>query len=252
MQGKAGLKIRPTFSVAAAESENVPIDHKLTDPAPVVAPKAILFDLDGTLLDSFEAIQQSVNAVRRHCQLAPLTEPEVRQFVGHGLDHLMEQTVPAGERETYKRIYLEHHPTVMIAGTRVLPGVRATLEELQRRGYALGVCSNKPFSMTVPLLEGLGLSSFFRVQLGPESVARHKPAPDMLLAAMEQLAARPAETLYVGDMDIDVQTGRAAGVNVWVIPTGAQSLERLRSAQPDRILSQFAELLSWLAARPPR
>jgi phosphoglycolate phosphatase-like HAD superfamily hydrolase len=78
--------------------------------------------------------------------------------------------------------------------------------------------------------------------LGPEDVGHAKPAPDMLLAAMNHLAVTPQQTLYIGDMVVDIETARAAGVTVWVVPTGTDSRETLVDAQPDRLLESLSEL----------
>jgi phosphoglycolate phosphatase len=88
------------------------------------------------------------------------------------------------------------------------------------------------------------LSSYFTTVFGPERCPRPKPAPDMLIGALDELRVSPQDALYVGDMTIDIETGRAAGVEVWVIPSGTQSREVLAAASPARILSDFADLLS--------
>ncbi|HVJ83795.1 MAG TPA: HAD-IA family hydrolase [Planctomycetia bacterium] len=208
-------------------------------------PAVFLFDLDGTLCDSYRAIQASVNHVRGHRGLPPLELGLVRAAVGNGLVKLLERTVAAGDPEEYARLFLAHHPGALQAGTDVLPGVAATLASLQARGDRLGVCSNKPLALTRELLAVMKLDAFFGAVVGPESAPRPKPAPDMLLVAMRELDAEPARTLYVGDMTIDVEAGRAAGLAVWVIPSGSHDRAKLADAAPDRILADFAEVLSF-------
>lgn len=207
------------------------------------APRAILFDLDGTLVDSFRAICSSVNHVRRHFGLRPLSESTVNRAVGSGLSRLLQRTVPVGILSENERLYLAHHPKVLEPLTRLLPGVRRTLSALHRRGLRLAVCSNKPLPMTRLLLKAVGLDGLFDATLGPESVRHPKPHPQMLLAALDRLAVRADEALYVGDMTIDVAFARAAGVRVWVIATGADSPIALRRAAPDRLMRRFNELL---------
>ena len=92
------------------------------------------------------------------------------------------------------------------------------------------------------LLESLGIAALFSAVVGPEDAPRPKPAPDMLLKAMELLGRRPEETLYVGDMVVDVETARGAGVAVWAVPTGSDSQVALQRSGPDRLLGAFEEL----------
>jgi phosphoglycolate phosphatase len=213
-------------------------------------PTAILFDFDGTLADSYAAIAASVNHVRATHGLPLLDEAEVRRHVGHGPEHLLENTVPAGEVAANLAIYRAHHPAVMRRLTQPLPGALETVAALRRAGVKLGVCSNKPSVFTKALLDVLGFASAFSVVLGPEDVPRLKPAPDMLLAALGKLQVTPDATLYVGDMVVDIECARAAGLRVWVVPTGSEELDRLRAAQPDRMLSGLAELPSVLGIQP--
>lgn len=198
--------------------------------------RAVLFDLDGTLIDGYPGIAASVNHVRGLHGLAPLSVAEVTRHVGHGPVHLLQHTVGVGDSDANVAAYRAHHPTVLRSGTTVLPGVREALAALQARGLKRGICSNKPVEFTRELLTYLGLGDAFDVVLGPEDVGRHKPAPDMLLRAMQRLGVEPAQTLYIGDMTVDVETARAAGVRVWVVPTGSDSVEALDRAGPDRRL----------------
>lgn len=212
--------------------------------------QAVVCDLDGTLLDSYGAITASVNHVRTLHGLPPLAESEVRRHVGRGVQHLLTHTVPGTDLERDAARYQEHHPSVLASGTRLLPGVAATLPLLRRRGLRLAVCSNKPRPFTEELLGLFGLRDTFAVVIGPQDAARLKPAPDMLLAALTRLGVQPQEALYVGDMVVDVQTARAAGVPVWVVPTGSDDVATLRAARPDRVLSNFAEVAVLLPDQP--
>jgi 2-phosphoglycolate phosphatase len=210
--------------------------------------RAVFFDFDGTLADSYPAITASVNHVRARHGLPPLSEPEVRRHVGRGAGYLLKQTVPAGSLEANTAAYRAHHPSVLRSGTRLMPGATEALNALHERGLFLGVCSNKPVDFTRELVAYLGIASCLNVVLGPEDVPRPKPAPDMLRAALSRLTVAADEALYVGDMGVDIQTARAAGVSVWVVPTGSDDIETLRQAHPDRLLRDLGELPDLLAA----
>jgi phosphoglycolate phosphatase len=208
---------------------------------------AALFDFDGTLADSFAAITASTNHVRARHGLPPLPEQEVRKYVGYGLAHLLADLVPGAPLDEAVAAYREHHARVMVPETRLLPGVAETIPELARRGYRLGVCSNKRVEFTRELVGALGLADSFACVLGPDDVGqRPKPDPAMLLEGISRLGVSAGEAVYVGDMVVDVQTARAAGVLVWVVlPDGAD-----RSAPvgwgADRVLNSFTELLDLL------
>lgn len=208
--------------------------------------KAALFDFDGTLADSFAAITSSTNHVRASYGLPPLPEAEVRRHVGYGLDKLLADLVPhAPVGEAVSR-YRAHHAGIMLAETRLMPGVADTVRELARRGVRLAVCSNKRVEFTRELVAALGLGDFFACVLGPDDVQdRAKPDPAMLLEGLTRLKVSAAEAVYVGDMVIDVRTARAAGVAVWLVPTGTTEAD----APADRTLTTFAELLALLGER---
>lgn len=208
---------------------------------------AVLFDFDGTLVDSYAAIAASVNHVRARRGLAALSVDEVKRHVGRGPDHLLRHTVPGGDVASDLAVYRAHHPAVMGPLTRLLPGAAQALVQLKGAGLRLGLCSNKPRVFSQALLEQLGIARHFDVVLGPEDVARLKPAPDMIDRAVEKLSVPREETLYVGDMTVDIETARAAGVAVWVLPTGSDARATLIAARPDRIIESLDDLPSALA-----
>src|SRR5262249_9515919 len=119
--------------------------------------QAVIFDFDGTLADSYDAIAASVNHVRAARGLPPLATTEVRRHVGRGPGYLLAHTVGTGDDRHNEELYKAHHPSVMKAQTRLLGGVAEALPALKRRGLRLGVCSNKPVGFTRELLEYLGV-----------------------------------------------------------------------------------------------
>jgi phosphoglycolate phosphatase len=214
--------------------------------------RAVLFDFDGTLADSFAPIAASTNSVRASYGLPPLPESEVRKYVGYGLTHLMTDLVPGAPVDEAVARYRAHHETVMIPQTRLMPGVAEVIPELARRGLCLGVCSNKRVEFTRQLVRALGLQEYFTCVLGPEDVGnRAKPDPAMLLEGLHRLEVSPPEAVYVGDMVVDVRTGRAAGVPVWIVCSdGPDGFAPVDGAAPDRVLRSFAELLAGLTTNP--
>jgi len=211
---------------------------------------AVLFDFDGTLVDSFAGITASTNHVRQHYGLPPMTEAEIRVYVGLGLPNLMETVVPVAPLEEAIALYRAHHPSVMISGTRLLPGVSETLRALHDRGVLLAICSNKAVVFTRELVSALGIGPWFSAILGPDDVAgRPKPDPAMLIEAIQRLGVPREQTVYVGDMAVDVHAGKAAGLEVWLVEGGAVGRESAVAAGPDRILKRFDELQELLPGR---
>ncbi len=204
--------------------------------------KAVLFDFDGTLGDSYPAITASVNYVRHLHGLEPLSIAEVRRHVGRGAEFLLKATVERGDPAANVALYKAHHPSVMNSGTHLYPGVADTLRQLHAQGLRLAVCSNKPVAFTRELLRHLQIAGYFAEVLGPEDVERPKPAPDMLLEGLARLQVTADEALYIGDMTVDIQTARTAGVRVWSVPTGSDDRETLLAAHPDRLLHDFRDV----------
>jgi 2-phosphoglycolate phosphatase len=211
-------------------------------------PRAVLFDFDGTLIDSYPAITASVNHVRKLHGLPALEEKAVRPHVGRGPANLLTQTLGREATPADVGAYKAHHPSVLRSGTTLLPGAAEVLAALQKRHIPLGLCSNKPVAFSRELLTNLGLANRFTIVLGPEDVPHPKPAPDMLLAALKRLGVSAEAALYVGDMTVDVETARAAGIAVWVVPTGSHDIDTLVRSGPDRVLRDLRELTALLGA----
>lgn len=217
----------------------------MRDPLPEYS--AVLFDFDGTLADSYSAIAASVNHVRGLRGLPALSLDEVKRNVGRGAEYLLARTVPGGNLQNDLAAYRAHHPSVIRSQTHLLPGAAELIEALSRAGKKLGLCSNKPRLFSEQIMDHLGLTRYFAAILGPEDVPLPKPAPDMLRRAMERLDVPSDRTLYVGDMTVDIQTARAAGVCVWAVPTGSEERQALEQAKPDRIFANLNEILAELA-----
>lgn len=206
---------------------------------------AALFDFDGTLADSFAAITSSTNFVRASYNLPVMAEAEVRRYVGYGLDNLMADLVPGAPVDEAVARYRGHHAGVMFSQTRLMPGAAEAVTELARRGFKLAVCSNKRVEFTRQLVHALGLGEYFTCVLGPDDVAgRAKPDPAMLLEGLRRLEVSARDAVYVGDMIVDVQTARAAGVEVWIISNDGtgEFVPVEGEARPDRVLRSLAEL----------
>jgi phosphoglycolate phosphatase len=212
---------------------------------------AVVFDLDGTLVDSTPDIATALNRVLARGDLAPLPEDVVRELTGYGGDELVRRafaargvTLDDDEIAAETRRYLDTYAEHPVERTVVFADAEAALAELNRRGVALGVCTNKDTALARTVLRALGLDSFLGVVLGADAVARRKPDPEHLLAALRALGTAPADALYVGDKAIDADTARAAGVRCALVAWGDG-----HDRDCPRI-DRFADLLDLVLSRP--
>jgi phosphoglycolate phosphatase len=208
----------------------------------------LVFDLDGTLVDSYPAITSSVNRARTAFGLDPMEEQEVRKRVGHGLERLMAELVGPERAPEGVHIFREHYARVYADGTRARPGALTTLRELRRRGYRLSVASNKPARFGRLILSHLGMLEHLDAVQGPDLAGTTKPEPTMIRLCLEAMSALPGEAAYVGDMTLDVESAREAGLPVMLVTGGSTPEAELRSTG-HRVLGSLRELLIILPAR---
>ena len=211
-------------------------------------PRLVVFDLDGTLVDSAGDIAAAVNSAL--ARLSPTSTPlplaQVKGFVGDGARTLIERVLRHQrlelEPDAVLPVYLECYRERLLATTRLYPGIEDALAGLRAKGATLAVLTNKPGDMSRALLDGLGAGQrFARVWGGGDTPAR-KPDPTGLVALAAELGAEVALTWMVGDSAIDVQTARAAGAKAAGVGWGFD-LNALRSAQPDRFVENPQELV---------
>ena len=212
--------------------------------------RGIIFDFDGTLIDSYEAIAESLNHVRASFSLPPFDLGRVKAMVGHGLELLIREAVGTDRVDEGVRIFRQTYAGICEKKTAILPQVRETVEELQRRGYQMAIATNKPSYFARDILRALEMDHLFIEVLGPNDVARPKPDPEMLEIIMMRSGLGPEEVVYVGDMPIDVEVANRAGVFVYAVPTGSATREQLLEARPDRLLHGISDLLTVLPILP--
>lgn len=177
--------------------------------------QAIVFDLDGTLIDSAPDIHAAANRMLEDFGHAPLTLARVTSFIGNGIPNLVrlvmqERGIPSAEEQIMQARMLEHYTAHPADLSQPYPGVIDCLQTLRNQGYRLGVCTNKLLEPTLQILQALHLTSFFDVVIGGDTLPVKKPDPAPLLKAFEELEA--AALLYVGDSEVDAATADAADV----------------------------------------
>ena len=207
----------------------------------------LVFDLDGTLVDSSRDLASALNATfaRLRPGTAPVPLEAVVGYVGEGARLLVERSLRHAGLELpvddVLPVYLDSYRERLLDETRLYPGVEEALETL--RSPTLAVLTNKPGDMSRTILEGLGVASRFARIWGPEDVPARKPDPAGLRLLLDELRAAVERTWMVGDSATDVKAGRAAGVKVAGVSWGFHP-EALRAAGPDRVLVDPRELVS--------
>jgi phosphoglycolate phosphatase len=176
--------------------------------------RGFLFDLDGTLIDSKMDLVNSVNAMLRETKRPEQPSELIASFVGHGAPQLISSVLgpDSGEEQRTQAltIFLAHYEQQKLNQTRLYPGVVEGLHLLAN--YPMAVLSNKPAQMSVEIIEGLNLATYFRGVYGGDSFQKKKPDPVGALTILQQLGVAPAEAAMVGDSDVDFQTARNVGM----------------------------------------
>jgi phosphoglycolate phosphatase len=212
----------------------------------------LIFDLDGTLVDSAPDLHRCLNAVLAEQGRAPVSLADIRAMVGDGAAKLVERGFadtgapcdPAALPALVDR-FLFHYTAGQHALTKAFPGVAETLTTLQARGCRLGICTNKPYGPTMEILEVLGLARFFGAVTGGDSLPARKPDPRHLLGTIALLGAQADAAVMVGDSVNDVAVARAAGVPAVIVSYG---YSRVPAAElgGDLLIDAFADILRWL------
>jgi phosphoglycolate phosphatase len=177
-------------------------------------PSLVIFDLDGTLVDSLDDLGASINFMRTEFGLAPLTLEQVRGAIGKGARNLVTRCLPEGDGriDAALALFLQHNGAHLAARTRLYPGARELLSALSGSGVPLALVSNKNTAHCRELLSLLGIAGFFQAVLGGDAVACSKPSPEPLLEAIARTSARLETTVMIGDSCNDFEAAKGAGV----------------------------------------
>ena len=211
--------------------------------------KLLIFDLDGTLIDSKIDLVHSVNATRAHMNLAPISSDLVGTYVGSGAPVLVRRALgpDSSEADVQRALsyFLDYYREHMLDNTYVYPGVREALDRLHDAGLPMAVLTNKPVRFSQALVQGLGLGShFFRIY-GGNSFEQKKPDPVGILTLLEESGAAKERTIMVGDSNVDVRTARNAQVTACGVTYGFQP-ETFEQDPPDLMVDDMQQLAEYV------
>jgi phosphoglycolate phosphatase len=207
--------------------------------------KLIIFDLDGTLVDSIVDITNALNHAIEPYDMERLSVEKTTGMVGEGVTRLIEKILGEERADLKTEVlnrFLDYYSLHLSDFTAPYPGIRETLEKLS--AYKKAVISNKREGLSKRLLDELGLASFFDAVLGSDSVGEKKPSPKPVLKVLETLSVQPEEAVIVGDSTYDIQAGKAAGVRTVAVSYGF--VEKSLLAGADVIIDDISELISLL------
>jgi phosphoglycolate phosphatase len=207
-------------------------------------PRAVVFDLDGTLVDSVADVAAALAAVLREAGIHPLSEDEVRGLMGHGAPGLLRGALrlrrcDSTEAAWMTRRFLDRYAAAPAVRSTAYPGAVEAVAALAAAGIPVGICTNKAAWTARSVLRELGFAPHVGALVGGDSGHGMKPDPEPLLACIAALGATPEGTIYVGDHPVDIATARAAGVRVLAVPFGYGDVAAL---EPDGIVADYAAL----------
>ena len=213
----------------------------------------IIFDLDGTLIDSVPDLTLAVNILLSHYNLAPVTIEEATPFVGNGVRVLVERALkhamPAEKvtKELFEEaleIYFKAYKENLCVDTYLYPGVMETLKHLHNNGYTLAICTNKPMEFIEPILDELSIKQFFKYWIGGDSLPEKKPDPAPLLHIAAKMNLDVKRCIMIGDSRNDIEAAKNADIDSIGLSYGYNYNEHISEYNPTQVVDNFDELQS--------
>lgn len=205
--------------------------------------KLIIFDIDGTIVDAYTAIEKSLNYALKKLGYPEAGMRKVRASVGHGDRIFIERHFPGKDVEEGLRLYHAHHEKALLKYAKAVPGAKQLLRDLKKKGYKLAVASNRQPKFSLILLRHLNLLKYFDAVEFARTKKEIKPKPFLIPRIIKKLGVKKDEAFYVGDMTVDVDAGRNAGVRVIAVLGGSSSHSELKKARPCAIARRVSNLL---------
>lgn len=211
--------------------------------------KAVIFDLDGTLLNTLEDLTDAVNHVMRQFNYPEHTIEEIRSFVGNGIKLLIERSLPYGkDNPEFDKVFSEfksYYTSHCQIKTRPYDGIMELISSLKEQGYKLAIVSNKNQS-AVTELNNIYFSDYISTAIGEKEGVRKKPAPDTVIKALNELGISSDDAVYVGDSDVDRETAKNSDMDCISVTWGFRERKLLESLKPYAIIDKPAELFNYV------
>jgi phosphoglycolate phosphatase len=206
--------------------------------------KAIIFDLDGTLVDSVPDLTIAINHMLKTINHKTVTEDTIRLWVGNGLSTLVKRALKKDDIDKKAlEVFLKFYAQNLAVKTKLYPHVKDTLEKLHSSGFLLVVVTNKPYAFIEPIMKKLEIENFFEFYLGADSLKEKKPHPMPLLHACKKLSIEPSECVMVGDSKNDILAAKEANMQSIGLSYGYNYAEDISIYEPDFVFDDFASIL---------
>lgn len=225
-------------------------------PALLTGIRAAIIDLDGTMVDTAPDFHVAINQVRADLDLAPLDIETIKKFVGKGTENLIRRVLAVDFTPDQAEVhfpaalasYQRHYHVANGTYSSLYPEVQEGLVALQEKGLRLACVTNKPIAFALPLLEKMGLKSYFELVYGGDSFAKKKPDPEPLLQVCADFALQPRHVVAIGDSSNDAQAARTAGCRVLNVPYGYNHGQPIQNVDSDGIVSTLLDAALCISA----
>ena len=204
--------------------------------------RLVIFDLDGTLVNAYPAVTQSVNHTLVGLGFPKKTAAQIKKAVGWGDRQLMAQFVGEKLADQAIRMYRPHHLVALSKGVSFLPGAKDVLLWCKKKGLMLAIASNRPTVFTKTILKGLGVEQYFDQVLCADKLKQGKPHPEILLSLCRKMKVKKEEVLFVGDMTIDLECGARADIKTVAVVTGSSTKKELKEMDSYKIIDKLNQL----------
>lgn len=208
--------------------------------------KGVIFDLDGTLIDSYEAIYLGFQYTYNQMGLKPLSYDAVKNRVSHSLQSIFRELLGEEKVNQAVTLFRQRYKEVFRTHTHFLPDAKEVLTEVHNRGIKLSVATNKLGRFSRDILEHLQVGNLFSAIIGEGDGALTKPNPKMLYLAIDRMAVPKENAVLVGDSPIDIQAALNASIRVYAVPSGTNTKEELTNARPTAVLVRLSHLLEYI------
>lgn len=205
--------------------------------------KLVIFDLDGTLVDAYRAVARSLNYSLKQFDYPRMDKLTIQRSVGRGETQLVKSFVEPADVEKFLKVYRKHHKESLKTGTHFLPGAKKLITDLRKQKFKLAIATNRPSRFTHIILRHLKIRPFFHYVRCANQAEHPKPYPHMLNEILARFSLKPKDSLYVGDMPLDVEAGRRARIKTVAIATGSSTRGELLAAKPYRLVKHLKDVL---------
>jgi phosphoglycolate phosphatase len=209
----------------------------------MIEKKLFIFDLDGTLADAYKAIEKSLNFTLQNLGLKKVSFDEAKRKVGRGDKAFMETFFPGSSQKKALLIYRAHHKKALKSYSKLRPYAKELLRNLKRKDKLTAIASNRPSVYTNLILRALGIKKYFDFVLCADDIKSNKPNPKILKVILKKFKVKRSEAVFVGDMDIDLETAKRAKIDVVFIKGGSSHLHAVREYKNKKVINSLKEIL---------